>query len=275
MQAVHRRQAFSHARALCGAEKFCSAGQLRISSTPPLLLFVALARRDRRSLGTVRLSRSPSFIPYRERKHPQTASDPRYIVDKALSETRAGRSQSERRMGVDVVPSRRAITAQMRCTAHLFGNLQQPKLAIAAIGMPDRRNQAAVSHWQCRRNYCGNHSAAKAASFIVLQAVTDSWLHADRDASQPGCSYRFARANKARDTLHRLRLCTRPGFRPLPGRPGAHSRRGDDVHCRGGLHYGTSIDFETWDGVRPTSLLVLACGRRSLVVIAADSDRPA
>lgn len=137
---------------------------------------------DRRSLGTVRLSRSPSFIPYRERKHLQTASDPRHIVDKALSETRAGRSRSERRVRLDVVPSRRAITAQMRCTAHLFGNLQQPKLAIAATSMPDRGSRAAVSHWQCRCNYCGNHSAAKVASFIVLQAVTDSWLHADRDA---------------------------------------------------------------------------------------------
>lgn len=143
---------------------------------------------DRRSLGTVRLSWSPSFIPYRERKHPQTAPDPRHIVDKALSETRAGRSQSERGVRADVVPSRRAITAQMRCTAHLFGNLQQPKLAIAAINMPDRIRRAAVSHWQCRCNYCGNSSAAKAASFIVLQAVTDSWLHADRDAFQPDCS---------------------------------------------------------------------------------------
>lgn len=64
-------------------------------------------------------------------------------------------------------------------------------------------------------------------------------------------------------------------FSPIARAPRRTLRCKDGVHCREGLHYGTSIDFETRDGVRPTSLLVLASDVRPPLVIAADSDRPA
>lgn len=139
---------------------------------------------DRRSLGTVRLSCSPIFIPYRKRKCLQAATNASCTVGNVLGDANVRRSRSQHGMRPNVVPAARS-DPQLRCDARLicsvtFSNQNQQSLRCA-------RWTGGTSQW--------NNSSSTGT--IVLQHFSPRKSHFSASFSTKPIARRYVKSRDA------------------------------------------------------------------------------